>query len=63
MKLRAFLKEFRPKPREGEAIPLGGEGKHSVDNVDALASTSTGGSPATFPPNYVPPEDEGRLRH
>jgi hypothetical protein len=62
MKLKALLKRFRPKP-------LQGEGERSVDNVDAMASTAggrsdpTGGRPATFPPNYVPPVDEGRPRH
>ncbi len=64
MKLRELLKRIRPKP-------LQGDGERPIDNVDGWASgagtkgaDSTGGSmPATFPPNYVPPADEGRPRH
>jgi len=62
MKLRELLKKIRPKP-------LQGEGERPVDNVDGMASAvgmktdSQGGAPATFPPNYVPPADEGRPRH
>ena len=46
-----------------------GEGQRSVDNVDAMSSMAqtrvdpNGGAPATFPPNYVQPADEGRPRH
>jgi hypothetical protein len=46
-----------------------GDGQRSVDNVDAMSSMAqtridpSGGAPATFPPNYVPPADEGRPRH
>ena len=62
MKLRELLKKLRPKP-------LQGEGERPVDNVDGWAtgvgtSSGDGGNmPATFPPNYVPPVDEGRPRH
>ena len=62
MKLRELLKRIRPKP-------LQGEGERPIDNVDAMASgfgtkdSSGGNMPATFPPNYVPPADEGRPRH
>ena len=65
MKLKELLKKFRPEPK-----PLQGEGERPIDNVDGWASgagTKTDGSggsmPATFPPNYVPPVDEGRPRH
>jgi hypothetical protein len=66
MKLRALLRKIRPNPK-----PLSGEGERSVDNVDAWAAGSAnkagdpmlGNLPATFPPNYVPPVDEGRPRH
>jgi hypothetical protein len=63
VKLKELLKKFRAKP-------LQGEGERPIDNVDAWASaagtkTDASGSnlPATFPPNYVPPADEGRPRH
>ena len=46
------------------------ETQQPVENVDAWASTggrnldAQGGNvPAQFPPNYVPPADEGRPRH
>jgi hypothetical protein len=65
MRLKELLQKFRPKPK-----PLSGEGERSIDNVDAWASGvgTTGGDDggslhATFPPNYVPPVDEGRPRH
>jgi hypothetical protein len=64
VKLTNLLKKFRPKP-------LQGEGERPVDNVDAWAAGAAnkgadpalGNVPATFPPNYVPPADEGRPRH
>jgi hypothetical protein len=65
MRLKELLKKLRPKPK-----PLSGEGERPVDNVDAWAAgvgtrgDAEGGSlHATFPPNYVPPVDEGRPRH
>jgi hypothetical protein len=43
------------------------DGKRRVENTDAGARTINpnplGGGPAQFPPNYVPPADEGRPRH
>ena len=43
------------------------DGERTVENTDAFASTINpnpmGAGPATFPPNYVPPADEGRPRH
>jgi hypothetical protein len=64
VKLRELLKKIRPKS-------LSGEGERPIDNVDGWASgtamkavdPSGGNMPATFPPNYVPPVDEGRPRH
>jgi len=38
------------------------EARRDVDNVDTGART-TGFHPAQFPPDYVPPVDEGRPRH
>jgi hypothetical protein len=64
MKLRELLNKIRPRPK-----PLSGEGERPIDNVDGMASAAgmktdpSGGMPATFPPNYVPPVDEGRPRH
>jgi len=63
MGIRNFLRRF--KLRSVQA----GDGQRSVDNVDAMASMAqtrvdpSGGAPATFPPNYVKPVDEGRPRH
>jgi hypothetical protein len=64
MGLRNFLRRFRLKSVQA------GEGQRSIDNIDAMASMaqtrvdpSGTGAPATFPPNYVPPADEGRPRH
>jgi len=40
-----------------------------VENTDALVAATfrskdpTGGMGPSFPPNYVPPADEGRPRH
>ena len=64
MKLKELLKKIRPNPK-----PLEGEGERPIDNVAGWASgtarhdPSGGNLPATFPPNYVPPVDEGRPRH
>ena len=64
MRLKELLQKFRPKPK-----PLSGQGERSVDNVDAWAAAAgtrtdpTAGVQATFPPNYVPPADEGRPPH
>ena len=64
MKLKELLKKIRPNPK-----PLSGEGERPIDNVAGWASgtanpnASGGHTPATFPPNYVPPVDEGRPRH
>jgi hypothetical protein len=64
VKLKELLKKIRPNPK-----PLSGEGERPIDNVDAWGSgvgtrDGMGGNmPATFPPNYVPPVDEGRPRH
>jgi hypothetical protein len=63
MGLRDFLKGFRLKSVQA------GEGQREIDNVDAVSSMAqtrvdpSGGAPATFPPNYVRPTDEGRPRH
>ncbi len=63
MGLRDFLKRFRLKSVQA------GEGQREIDNVDAVSSMAqtrvdpSGGAPATFPPNYVRPTDEGRPRH
>ena len=61
--LRKFLKRFRLKSVQA------GDGQRSVDNIDAMSSTAqsrfdpSGGAPATFPPDYVRTEDDGRPRH
>jgi hypothetical protein len=45
------------------------ESRQPIENTDALAaageraSDPTGGPGWDFPPNYVPPADEGRPRH
>jgi hypothetical protein len=63
MGIRNFIRRFKLKSVQA------GEGQRSVDNVDAMASMSqtridpSGGGPATFPPDYVKPADEGRPRH
>jgi hypothetical protein len=63
MGLRRFFRRFRLKSVQA------GDGQRSVDNVDAMSSMAqtridpSGGAPATFPPNYVPPADEGRPHH
>jgi hypothetical protein len=59
---RKLLKRFRLKSVQA------GEGQRSVDNIDAMTSTAQArmtpqGGPATFPPDYVRTEDEGRPRH
>ena len=60
--LRNWLKKLRLKSVQA------GDGQRSVDNIDAMTSTaqtrmSPQGGPATFPPDYVKTEDEGRPRH
>jgi hypothetical protein len=63
MGLRKFLRRFRLKSVQA------GEGQREIDNVDAISSMAqtridpNRGGPATFPPNYVRPTDEGRPRH
>jgi hypothetical protein len=64
MGLRKFLRRFRLKSVQA------GEGQRDIDNIDAMAGAASsvrfdasGGRPATFPPNYVRPTDEGRPRH
>jgi hypothetical protein len=43
------------------------DGQRRVENTDAGAHTINANpmaaGPAQFPPNYVPPADEGRPRH
>jgi hypothetical protein len=68
MKLRELLKKIRLQPG---LSPLEGEGERPVDNIDGWASGTaakaidpSGGNIApAYPPNYVPPVDEGRPRH
>jgi hypothetical protein len=61
--LRKLLRRFKLKSVQA------GDGQRSVDNIDALSSTAqtrfdpSGGAPATFPPDYVRPADDGRPRH
>jgi hypothetical protein len=61
--LRNLLRKLRLKSVQA------GEGQREIDNVDAMSSMAqtrvdpSGGAPATFPPNYVRPTDEGRPRH
>ena len=64
MRIRNFLRRF--KLRSVQA----GDGQRSVDNIDAMTAAAQsqrldphGGGPATFPPDYVKPVDEGRPRH
>ena len=60
---RRLLKKLRLKSVQA------GDGQRSFDNVDAMASMAqtrvdpTGGAPATFPPNYVRTDDDGRPPH
>ncbi len=62
--LRNLLKKLRLK-----SVQAGDGPAVEIDNVDAMASMAqtrvdpSGGAPATFPPNYVRPTDEGRPRH
>jgi hypothetical protein len=66
VRLKELLRKIRPDPK-----PLEGEGERPVDNLDAWASGAAvrgadqlgAAVPATYPPNYVPPVDEGRPRH
>jgi hypothetical protein len=61
--LRKLLKKLRLKSVQA------GDGQRSVDNIDAMSSMAqtrldpSGGAPATFPPNYVRTDDEGRPPH
>ena len=61
--LRKLLRRFKLKSVQA------GDGQRSVDNIDALSSTAqtrfdpSGGAPATFPPDYVRPADDGRPLH
>jgi hypothetical protein len=61
--LRNWLKKLRLRSVQA------GEGQRTVDNIDAMSSTAqtrfdpSGGAPATFPPDYVKPADDGRPRH
>ena len=61
--LRKWLRKFMLKSVQA------GEGQRSVDNIDAMSSMAqtrvdpSGGAPATFPPDYVKPADDGRPRH
>jgi hypothetical protein len=63
MGLGSFLRRLRLKSVQA------GDGQREIDNVDAMSSMAqtrvdpSGGAPATFPPNYVRPTDEGRPRH
>ena len=61
MGLRDFLRRFRLESVQA------GEGKRGIDNVDATAGAGQShrgaSGPVTFPPNYVPPVDEGRPPH
>ena len=65
MALLAKLKRFRLRgfDRSDQLPP----GRRTVENDDAGARTINpnplAGGPAQFPPNYVPPADEGRPRH
>ena len=57
-----FLKRLKLKSVQA------GEGQRSVGNIDAMTSTAQTrvtpqGGPATFPPDYVRTEDDGRPRH
>ena len=49
---------FTPFDRSGRIPELKGR---TVENDDAWAQMASGGE--QFPPNYVPPADEGRPRH
>jgi hypothetical protein len=61
--LRNWLRKLRLKSVQA------GEGQRSIDNIDAMSSMAqtrvdpSGGAPATFPPNYVRTDDEGRPPH
>jgi hypothetical protein len=62
MGIRRPLKRFRLESVQA------GDGQRSVDNIDAMTSTAQPrmtpqGGPATFPPDYVKTDDEGRPRH
>ena len=57
-----FLKRLKLKSVQA------GEGQRSVGNIDAMTSTAQTrmtpqGGPATFPPDYVRTEDDGRPRN
>jgi hypothetical protein len=60
-----LLKRVRLRPFDRGDYSLDGERR--IENTDAGASmlnpNPMAPGPATFPPNYVPPVDEGRPRH
>ena len=62
MGIRNFSRRFELRSVQA------GDGQRSVDNIDAMTSTAQTrmtpqGGPATFPPDYVKAEDDGRPRH
>jgi hypothetical protein len=65
VRLRDKLKRFRLRgfDRSDQLPP----GQRTVENDDAGAGminpNPMAPGPASFPPNYVPPADEGRPRH
>jgi hypothetical protein len=58
LKLKLRRVEFLPFDRSDRIPEMHGR---TVENDDAWAQGGSGGD--QFPPNYVPPADEGRPRH
>jgi hypothetical protein len=66
IKIRDLIRRLRPKSLQAEAL----DGSRDVDNVDAMAATTTRGDkadpqgefPGSVPPGYIKSYDEGRPR-
>jgi len=66
-RLKKFLDRFRGSSLQRRDFAA--ESKPPIENTDALTAAASrqrdpvGGTGPSFPPDYVPPADEGRPRH
>ena len=66
-RLKKFLDRFRESSLQRRDFAV--ESKPPIENTDALTAAASrqrdpiGGMGPQFPPDYVPPADEGRPRH
>jgi len=66
-RLKKFLDRFRGSSLQRRDFAA--ESKPPIENTDALTAAASrqrdpfGGIGPSFPPDYVPPADEGRPRH